>query len=232
MENINLGSTQRTRIYEACAIAAYREQEQPAPVKILMVDDAPQFKLLTEELTLCWVHDGRHYKKLRPVVPDHKKILDGFLTQYWQFYHKLKAYKEEPDPKKADSLTREFNRLFSTQTGYDNLDDRIAKTYAKREQLLLVLTYPQLPLHNNASELAARVQARSRDVSLHTMSKAGTRAKDTFMTISQTAKKLGVRTYEYIWDKVSGKNKMPSLAKLILERSGKSFDDLNNPLIL
>ena len=229
MESINPGPTQRTRIYEACAIAAYREQKQPAPVKILMVDDAPQFKLLTEELTLCWVHDGRHYKKLRPVVPDHKKILDDFLTQYWQFYHKLKAYKKEPDPKKADSLTREFDRLFSTQTGYDNLDERIAKTYAKCEQLLLVLTYPQLPLHNNASELAARVQARSRDVSLHTMSEEGTRVKDTFMTISQTAKKLGVRTYEYIWDKVSGENKMPSLAKLILERSGNSFDDLNNP---
>jgi hypothetical protein len=82
-----------------------------------------------------------------------------------------------------------------------------------------VLDHPELPLHNNASELAARVQARKRDVSLHTMSEAGTKAKDTFMTISQTAKKLGVRTYEYIRDRISGELKLPSLAQLIREKS-------------
>jgi len=74
-------------------------------------------------------------------------------------------------------------------------------------------------LHNNASELGARVQARARDISLHTMSKDGTEIKDTFMTISQTAKKLGVRTYDYIRDRVSGEFKLPSLAQLINEKS-------------
>ncbi len=47
-------------------------------------------------------------------------------------------------------------------------------------------------------ELAARSQARSRDVSLPTKSEAGTKVKDTFLTITQTAKKLGDRVYEYI----------------------------------
>jgi hypothetical protein len=37
-----------------------------------------------------------------------------------------------------------------------------------------VLRYPELPLHNNAAELAARSQARNRDVSLQTKSEAGT----------------------------------------------------------
>ena len=116
-------------------------------------------------------------------------------------------------------MSQEFNTLFSTKTDYEQLDERIAKTLAKRDALLLVLDHPELPLHNNASELAARVQARERDVSLHTMSKAGTQAKDTFMTISQTAKKLGVRTYEYIRDRISGELKLPSLAQLIREKS-------------
>jgi hypothetical protein len=51
------------------------------------------------------------------------------------------------------------------------------------------------------------------------MSKARTKTKDTFMTISQTAKKLGVRTYEYIRDRVCGELKLPSLAQLIREKS-------------
>jgi hypothetical protein len=71
---------------------------------------------------------------------------------------------------------------------------------------------------NNASELSARVQVRDRDVSLHTMSEDGTKIKDTFMTISQTAKKLGIRTYEYIYDRVSGAFEMPSLASIMLQR--------------
>jgi hypothetical protein len=71
------------------------------------------------------------------------------------------------------------------------LNERIAKTLVKRAELLVSLEQPQLPLHNNASELAARVKARARDVSLHTKSAAGTKIKDSLMTISQTAKKLG-----------------------------------------
>jgi 6,7-dimethyl-8-ribityllumazine synthase len=38
------------------------------------------------------------------------------------------------------------------------------------------------------------------------------------MTISQTAKKLGIRTYEYIYDRVSGAFEMPSLASIMLQR--------------
>ena len=203
-----LGPTQRTRIKEALAIAAYREQTDFPIIDKLVCDDAPQFKLLTKYLALCWIHDGRHYKKLNPLLQQHKMILDEFITRYWVYYHKLLDYKEAPDPNKHKLLSEEFDDLFSTQTGYEQLNDRIAKTLAKKEQLLLVLDFPELPLHNNESELAARVQARIRDVSLHTMSKKGTEIKDTFMTISQTAKKLGVRTYEYIYDRVSGKNKL------------------------
>ncbi len=82
-----------------------------------------------------------------------------------------------------------------------------------------MLRYPELPLHNNASEPAARVQARSRDVSLQTKSEAGTKAKDTFMTITQTAKKLDVSAYQYVYDRVSGKYELPSLAALVRQKS-------------
>ncbi len=224
LDIIKPGPQQRTRIMEACAIAAYREQKEKPVIKILMCDDAPQFKLLTEEITLCWIHDGRHYKKLNPVVPLHNTLRDEFLTKYWLYYHKLSEYKKAPDPNRAAELAQQFDELFVTQTGYQQLDERIAKTHAKGKELLLVLKYPELPLHNNASELGARVQARARDISLHTMSEDGTKIKDTFMTISQTAKKLGVRTYDYIRDRVSGELKLPSIAQLIREKSQGSFE--------
>ncbi len=219
LDEVKPGKRQRSRILEAAAIAAYHQETDRPVVKRLVCDDAPQFKLLTDEVALCWVHDGRHYKKLNPIVPAHREKLERFRKRYWEFYGQLVQFKETPTPAAASSLSEEFDRLFSTQTGYAKLDDRIAKTKAKKEALLAVLRHPELPLHNNDAELGARVQARVRDVSLHTKSKAGTKAKDTFMSIVQTAKKLGVSAYEYIHDRVSGTFALPSLAQSIREKS-------------
>ena len=98
---------------------------------------------------------------------------------------------------------------------------------SKKDELLVVLNQPELPLHNNAAELAARSQARSRDVSLQTKSIAGTSVKDTLETITQTAKKLGVRVYDYIYDRVCGKNEQPSLAERIQQKS--NFENPASP---
>lgn len=208
-----------TKILEATAISAYHQEIGYPVVRIMVADDAPQFKLLTEELALCWVHDGRHYKKLAPVVPCYLKELDNFLTKYWDYYRKLLRYKEAPSEAFAVQLADEFDMLFSTQTGYRALDERILKTKEKKDHLLLVLKYPELPLHNNASELGARAQARKRDVSLHTITQEGTQANDTFLTIAQTCKKLGISTYEYIFDRIRQSFNIPPLAQIIREKA-------------
>jgi len=59
-------------------------------------------------------------------------------------------------------------------------------------------------------------------VSLQTITEEGTKANDTFMTIVQTSKKLGVSAYQYICDRVGGTFEMPSLAQLIREKSSVS----------
>ena len=51
---------------------------------------------------------------------------------------------------------------------------------------------------------------------------AGTQAKDTMMTIVQTARKLRVSTYNYLYDRISRANTMPSLSDLIRRRSTKA----------
>lgn len=209
----------RTRIKEAAAIAAYHRQTGAPVVKVLLCDDAPQFKLVTEELGLCWVHDGRHYKKLEPVVPHHADLLSAFRKRYWDFYAELLAFKTAPSEDGAVRLSGEFDGIFATKTGYEALDERIAKTMAKKRTLLAVLRHPELPLHNNACELEARVAARRRDVSLHTRTSEGTAACDTMTSIVRTARKLGISAFEYIRDRVSRLFRLPSLADLIRARS-------------
>ena len=215
--NPKKGKNNKKRIMEASAIAAYHRQTEIPIIDVLLSDDAPQFKKLTLDKALCWIHEGRHYNRLDPVVPLNVKILNEYKTDFWDYYGDLLKYKENPTPEKAENLSVEFNRIFSQKTGYDDLDDRIEKTRSKKDALLMVLKHPELPLHNNASELGARVEKRRQDVSLQTKSKEGTKAKDSFLTITQTAKKLGVNAYEYIADRVSKKFRMPSLADLIIQ---------------
>ena len=64
-----LGPQQRKWILDATAVAASHADVEFPVVRLLVCDDAPQFTLLTEELALCWVHEGRHYKKLLPSIP-------------------------------------------------------------------------------------------------------------------------------------------------------------------
>jgi len=209
------GKILRIRIMEAAAIAYYHQELDRPVVQVLLGDDAPQFKLITKELSLCWVHDGRHYKRLMPIVPNHQKELTTFLANYWKFYHTLHEYKKKPSPEFASSISAEFDILFSTKTDYDQLNKRISKTKAKKRELLLVLKYPELPLHNNRAELGARVQKRREDVSLQTITKEGTDAKDSMQTVVETAKKHSVNPSKYIFDRISKNFKMPSLASLI-----------------
>jgi hypothetical protein len=145
----------------------------------------------------------------------HQEQLTAFMGRYWNYYKELFDYKRNPTAEKADLLSAEFDTLFSTQTGYGDLDERIAKSKAKKLELLTVLEHPEIPLHNKLSENGARIQKRREDVSLHTKSKEGTRAKDTMMSIVATCKKLGVSAYQFIYDRVSQTFVMPSLAQLI-----------------
>jgi len=116
-------------------------------------------------------------------------------------------------------LGNEFDNLFSTVTGYDALDQRIAKTRAKKPFMLMVLDHPEIPLHNNPAELAARTRVRKRAVSFGTRTEEGTKAWDTFMSLSATAKKLGINFYSYLLDRITRSFNIANLADLISQRA-------------
>lgn len=221
-----LNAQQRARILEAAALTAYHAQTQMPVIPILLTDDAPQFQHITPHQALCWIHEGRHYKKLTPCVEHHQQLLDDFQTHFWQYYRQLQDYRASPDPPTADRLREDFDSLFSTVTGYDQLDKRIAKTRAKKERLLLVLDHPYLPLHNNPAELGVRQRVRKRDISFGPRSPDGVAAWDTFMTLTETAKKLSVSFYQYVFDRISRAYRLPSLAERIRRHADHSIQDL------
>jgi len=213
------GANLRKRVKEALAIATYRTQSAYPVVELLLCDDAPQFNGLTVQLALCWIHEYRHYKKLTPRFLAHCHLLEQFAKDFWKLYRDLLAYRHHPSQAEADALRTAFDHLFGQTSGYDQLDERLALTLAKKEALLMVLSHPDILLHNNPAELGARQRVRKRDVSLQARTTEGIRAWDTFQTLVSTANKLGVNVYQYFHDRIAHTNVLPSLATLIQERS-------------
>jgi hypothetical protein len=214
-----LGPKQQAQVREALAVAAYLADPDWPVVRTLVCDDAPQFRGVTEELALCWIHEGRHFKQLTPYLPQHRAALADILTQFWDYYRELLAYREHPTPADRARLDAGFETLFTTTTGYRALDQRLALTRDKKPELLLVLDHPELPLHNNPAELGARQRVRKRDVSFGPRSPAGASAWDTFMTLAATTRKLGVGFAAFLNDRFTRAGQIPPLADLITARA-------------
>jgi hypothetical protein len=214
-----LGPRQREQVREALAVAAYLADPDWPVIRTLVCDDAPQFRGITAELALCWIHEGRHFKQLTPWLPQPRALLADILDQFWTYYRDLLAYREHPTPEERARLDARFDELFGTVTGYADLDRRLALTRDKKSELLLVLAHPELPLHNNPAELGARQRVRKRDVSFGPRSPAGAAAWDTFMTLAATTRKLGLDFAAYLTDRFTRAGQIPPLADLITARA-------------
>ena len=214
-----LGPRQQEQVREALALAAYLADPDWPVVRTLVCDDAPQFRAITEELALCWIHEGRHYKQLTPFLPQPRAALADILDQFWTYYRELLAYRAHPTPQERARLDARFDAVFGTETGYHDLDRRLALTRDKKPELLLVLDHPELPLHNNPAELGARQRVRKRDVSFGPRSPAGSAAWDTFMTLAATTRKLGLDFAAYLRDRFTQAGQIPPLADLITARA-------------
>jgi hypothetical protein len=208
-----------TRIQESLVLGYYHTQEDFPIIDMLLSDNAPEYqKIARLHHALCWVHDARHYNKLNPQFDYNRTLLKAFQSQYWDFYDELRAFKKmtiDEQITQKDVLSAKFDTLFSKITGYDNLDKLIQLTKTNKSELLAVLLNPALPLHNNAAELAVRQIVRKRDISLHTWSEKGSKVRDAFLTIIETAKKIGVSSFKYLQDRITQKFLMPSLASLV-----------------
>ena len=83
-----------------------------------------------------------------------------------------------------------------------------------------MLERPELPLHHNGSENDLRDYVKKRKISAGTRSEAGRRCRDTFASLKKTCRKHGLSFWEYLKDRVSGLNVIPSLADLIRQAAG------------
>lgn len=210
----------RSVIAGALAAGYYYEQTEVPIAEYIMTDEAAEYGGIAGTSHIyCWIHEIRHYRKMVPRIDYHRNILADFMEQLWQFYGRIKSYKDssaEDLPAQKQAIMTAFKELFSGHTDYATLNKAMLQTQEKATQLLAFLDYPAFPLHNNVAERGARRVVRKRDISFHTWSERGTKVRDAFMSLHQTANKLGVSFMDYLVDRNSGKSTAMAMAELVL----------------
>jgi len=181
----------------------------------LLSDDAGQFKILGLLHALCWLHAERSIRKLVPLSPREQEAIDGIRDAVWKYYQRLRAYRESPTLRRKAALERDFDRLFRRRTGFADLNEALRRIHEKRDDLLLVLERPEIPLHNNLSESDIREWAKKRKISAGTRSELGRRCRDTFISLKKTCRKLGVSFWQYLQDRIRGVHVILALPDLM-----------------
>lgn len=216
-EFLKLSSYSRDQIRTAMLVGAFYDGHFGPTGKALVSDDAGQFNHIFLWHILCWYHELRHYKEILPTLEAHQVLMRDFFDEAKDLYKSLKNWiggTRRSDAK--DCLLKWFNDLFTTETGFDLLDERKRLTFKKIDKLLAPLFLKiEVPLQNNESERDIRGRVIKRKISLFNRTINGSRAWDLYISLKQTCRKLGVSYWSFLKDRITASGQVPQLAKII-----------------
>lgn len=184
---------------------------------VILSDDAGQFNVLNH--ALCWVHAERLINKLIGLNDDQKEAVESVRSDIWDFYASLKDFKEQPNDQKKADIKAQFDQIFTQKTCFASLNNALKRIYRNKPELLRVLDFPDIPLHNNLSENDIRDYVKRRKVSGSTRSDLGRRCRDTFTSLKKTCRKLNVSFWDYLKDRLSGLNEIPFLSDIVINKA-------------
>jgi len=184
---------------------------------VIVSDDAGQFNVLIH--ALCWVHAERFINKLIGLTDNQKEAVKSIRSDIWDLYTSLKNFKEQPDDQKKADIEAQFDKIFTKKTCFASLNNALKRIYRNKPELLRVLDFPDIPLHNNLSENDIRDYVKRRKVSGSTRSDLGRRCRDTFTSLKKTCRKHNISFWDYLKDRLCGLNQIPFLSDLIINKS-------------
>lgn len=190
------------------------------PDLAIVSDDAGQFNVFLHGL--CWIHAERILSKLVGVNDGQRAALEAKRSEIWDLYADLKRYREAPTVKKKEKLSKRFDTIFTSKTCFATLNKALSRLYRNKDELLLVLDRPDIPLHNNDAERDIREYVKKRKISGSTRSALGRRSRDTFASLKKTCRKLGISFWHYLKDRLSGDSThqhVPCLPDLMRQRA-------------
>ena len=201
------------RITEAALLGGIMSERINTPLRILS-DGAGQLNVLAHGL--CWVHAERSLRRLQGDTPQQRQNIAEMQDLLWQYYRQLQQYQQMPTSVGKTDLWQAFDLVFERCYLLHDSLNRVLKWFTTHKaELLQVLDYPRFPLHNNAAETDIREYVIRRKISGGTRSDAGRRARDTFVGLKKTCRKLGVSFWQYLLSRFRKDRQIPPLPDVI-----------------
>jgi hypothetical protein len=218
LDNLSITKQRHQRIATEGALLGSVLQHGLCNDIAIVSDDAGQFNILLH--ALCWVHTERLIHKTLPLNETHREEIKSIRSQIWDFYTDLKQYKSSPDNSQKDTFRHRFDEIFTQQTSYATLNQTLKRIHNNKEELLVVLDRPEIPLHTNGSETDIRDFVKKRKVSGGTRSDEGRRCRDTFASLKKTCRKLDISFWHYLTDRLGiGEQAIAPLSDIITQRA-------------
>jgi hypothetical protein len=221
LQVLGITTTRLVRLATEGALLGSLMAHGVSPKLLVLSDGAGQFNILVH--AACWVHAERPLTRMIPYNEQHRLAIEQVQQQLWELYQDLKAYRQQPQPAQAPLLTARFEALCGQRTAYPSINNVLNEMREHQADLLRVLERPEVPLHNNASESDIRDYVKKRKISGSTRSADGRRCRDTFASLKKTCRKLGIRFWDYLRDRVRGLGQIPRLADLIHRRAAEAI---------
>jgi Transposase IS66 family len=210
------------RLTEAALLGGLMAQGMSGSLRILS-DGARQFNLLNHGL--CWVHIERGLRKLSGHTQGQRQDIAEMQDLLWEYYQQLQQYKENPTEGFKAELWQRFDQIFGRcYRDKTELNTVLHHIRDHKAELLQVLDYPKLPLHNNAAETDIREYVTRRKISGGTRSDAGRLARDIFVGLKKTCRKLGVSFWDFLMSRTYSNDEVPLLPDLIRIKASETPD--------
>jgi len=215
LEELGITAKRHIRIATAGALLGSVVANGVNPELVIISDDAGQFNVLRH--ALCWIHAERVFAKLLCLGDLHRTALAQVRSAIWELYAGLKAYQAAPSEQRKADLARQFDDLGAMKTCFVSSNKALVRMMNNKEELLVVLDRPEIPLHNNLSERDIREYVKKRKISGSTRSDEGRRCRDTFTSLKKTCRKNGISFWHYLLDRLRGTDRIAPLASWVFE---------------
>lgn len=189
----------------------------------ILSDGAGQFNVLLHGL--CWVHAERALRRLQGNTKQQRQNITEMQDLLWQYYRQLQQYPQQPTAEGKAHLEQQFDQVFGRcYRHHPSLNTVLNSFRTRKAELLQILDCPQLPLHNNAAETDIREYVTRRKISGGTRSDAGRRARDTFVGLKKTCRKLGISFWQYLVSRLRGDGQIPPLPDVIRAKASRLLE--------
>ncbi len=217
LETLTITAPQAVKLVTEAALIGSAIEHGISPELIILSDGAPQFILFVH--ALCWIHMERRLRRLVGETPQQAQEITRLRYQLWAYYQALKLYRQSPSETDKQTFSRCFDAIFGQEfPGNDALNAVLQTFRDHKQELLRVLDTPVLPLHTNDAESDIREGVVRRKISGSTRSNSGRRARDTFMGLKKTCRKLGISFWQYLTSRLKREHSIPFLPDIIRQR--------------